>query len=101
MSHAESEQPTDLRDQLDPYLDYCEGDDTGLAIALWGYAQQYGGPGRPGAPADHGPDYHCPTCEVDVRGTSGRGEVLVCPLCGEVPGLEAIGLGPKGEIDEQ
>lgn len=86
------EHPT-LAEQIEPYRKYG---DTALALSLLTYEKHYGGPGRPGVPANCGFDYHCENCEENVRGVSRpSAQVVACPLCGEEPGMLTLGKGPK------
>lgn len=66
-----------------------------LLKALADFKKHYGGPGIP-RPAVAGADYRCPNCDDNVRGVPGDdGSVMVCPMCGEVPGALTIGRGPQ------
>lgn len=86
-------EPPELTEQLRPYRRY--GDDE-LAVTLLAFQKHFGGAGI-SAPADAGPDYHCETCQKDVRGVSRpNGDVLVCPFCGNAPGTRTIDRGPQG-----
>jgi hypothetical protein len=90
-------EPPPLSEQIAPYLTYdSDSDDTHLAMSLLMYQRKFGGPGV-ASPAKHGADFHCPNCEIDVRGVSKNGRVQLCPKCGECPGALALGKGPKRE----
>lgn len=84
------EMPT-LREQLEPYRYLGDAE---LELTLLGFSKQFGGPGI-ARPADCGADYHCPECGENVRGVSGSGTVLACPICGEQPGMLTLGRGPE------
>jgi hypothetical protein len=67
-----------------------------LAEALAMYEAKFGKYPTP-SPARCGADYHCPNCLTDVRGISlSSKEILLCPLCGDRPGLVVLGEGPRG-----
>jgi hypothetical protein len=96
------EGPT-LNEQIEPYRRYG---DTELAITLLSFQKQnqIGVPclGEGAAfdvssqPAKTGYDFYCPDCECNVRGVSkSTSEVCLCPLCGDTPGILALGRGPR------
>jgi len=87
--------PKPLSEQLKPYLQF-DIVDAELAVSLRTYERRFGGPGLPGRPADHTAEYHCQNCNEDVRSISDGDRILVCPLCGEIPGMLTLGEGPTG-----
>lgn len=85
-------EPPSLREQVEPYLKYGDAE---LAVSLLNFQKRFGGPGI-ARPALRGADYHCPECEVNVRGVSRSAETLLsCPICGTQPGMLTLGSGPK------
>jgi len=86
-----SYEPPPLAEQIVPYRRF--GDDE-LALTLLAFSKKFGGPGI-ATPADTGMSFYCPGCEENVRHVTRPDEVMVCPLCGERPGILAIGRGPR------
>lgn len=90
-------EPEPLSEQVEPYQQY--GDDE-LAVALLGFSKKFGGPGI-ATPCVALADYHCQNCDEDVRGVSRPdGDVLECPICGEIPGMLTLGRGPNSSQED-
>lgn len=86
-------EPPSLAEQIEPYREFGDAE---LAISLLKYQRSFGGPGLPSAAADVGYSFYCPNCEENVRSISRpNGEVSICPLCHELPGMLALGEGPR------
>ena len=105
----EIEWPT-LAEQIEPYRKYGDSE---LAVSLLGFQRRFqvsipalttGSVATFEAgcrPADVGADYVCENCDEAVRGVSKPGEgVLLCPLCGETPGMLTLGTGVPSEEGE-
>lgn len=64
-----------------------------VADALRMYEQKFSSCGI-ASPCSVGADFHCPDCDLDVRGVVRDNKILLCPICGNFPGALALGRGP-------